>query len=36
MLNGTPLNPQVLVYTATVHFTDGEVIVYKGDFVLMR
>lgn len=36
MLNGKPMNPQVLVYTATVHFTDGEVIVYKGDFVLMR
>ena len=35
-LNGQPLNPQVLVYTATVHFLDGEVIVYKGDFVLMR
>lgn len=36
MLNGKPMNPQVLVYTATVHFTDGEVVVYKGDFVLMR
>lgn len=36
MLNGKTMNPQVLVYTATVHFTDGEVIVYKGDFVLMR
>ncbi|MFK8165512.1 MAG: PKD domain-containing protein [Lewinella sp.] len=36
MLNGAPMNPQVLVYTATVHFSDGEVIVYKGDFVLMR
>ena len=35
-LNGKLLNPQVLVYTATVHFSDGEVIVYKGDFVLMR
>ncbi|MEM9930150.1 MAG: gliding motility-associated C-terminal domain-containing protein, partial [Bacteroidota bacterium] len=35
-LNGQLLNPQVLVYTATVHFSDGEVIVYKGDFVLMR
>ncbi len=36
MLNGKTMNPQVLVYTATVHFSDGEVIVYKGDFVLMR
>jgi len=36
MLNGQMMNPQVLVYTATVHFSDGEVIVYKGDFVLMR
>jgi hypothetical protein len=36
LLNGMPMNSQVLVYTATVHFTDGEVIVYKGDFVLMR
>ncbi|WP_273443998.1 gliding motility-associated C-terminal domain-containing protein [Neolewinella agarilytica] len=36
MLNGRPMNPQVLVYTATVHFSDGEVIVYKGDFVLLR
>lgn len=35
-LNGQTMNPQVLVYTATVHFSDGEVIVYKGDFVLMR
>ncbi|WP_187270833.1 PKD domain-containing protein [Neolewinella aurantiaca] len=35
-LNGKTMNPQVLVYTATVHFSDGEVIVYKGDFVLMR
>ncbi len=35
-LNGRTMNPQVLVYTATVHFSDGEVIVYKGDFVLMR
>ncbi|MEM6769213.1 MAG: gliding motility-associated C-terminal domain-containing protein, partial [Bacteroidota bacterium] len=35
-LNGRPMNPQVLVYTATVHFRDGEVIVYKGDFVLMK
>lgn len=35
-LNGKTMNPQVLVYTATVHFRDGEVIVYKGDFVLMR
>jgi PKD repeat protein len=36
LLNGGPMNPQVLVYTLTVHFSDGEVIVYKGDFVLMR
>ena len=35
-LNGKTMNPQVLVYTATVHFKDGETIVYKGDFVLMR
>lgn len=35
-LNGKTMAPQVLVYTATVHFTDGEVVVYKGDFVLMR
>jgi hypothetical protein len=35
-MNGKTMNPQVLVYTATVHFSDGEVIVYKGDFVLMR
>ena len=35
-LNGKAMNPQVFVYTATVHFSDGEVIVYKGDFVLMR
>lgn len=34
--NGRTMNPQVLVYTATVHFRDGEVIVYKGDFVLMK
>ena len=36
MLNGKAMLPQVFVYTATVHFSDGEVIVYKGDFVLMR
>ncbi|MEM9527548.1 MAG: PKD domain-containing protein, partial [Bacteroidota bacterium] len=35
-LNGKLMNPQVFVYTATVHFTDGEKIIYKGDFVLMR
>lgn len=35
-LKGKEMNPQVLVYTATVHFKDGEKIVYKGDFVLMR
>lgn len=35
-LKGKPLNPQVCVYTATVEFTDGEVVVYKGDFVIMR
>ena len=35
-LNGERLNPQVFVYTATVHFRDGETFVYKGDFVLMR
>jgi|GEM_PF-1519304 len=35
-INGRPINPQVFVYTASVHFSDGEVIVYKGDFLLMR
>ena len=34
--DGQLMNPQVLVYTATVHFVDGETITYKGDFVLMR
>ena len=36
LFNGNTMNPQVLVYTATVHFSDGEVVVYKGDFMLMR
>jgi len=35
-LNGEYLNPQLLVYTATVHFSDGEVIVYRGELILMR
>jgi len=35
-LNGKMINPQVCVYTATVEFSDGEVVVYKGDFVIMR
>lgn len=35
-INGKSMNPQVLVYTATVHFRDGEIIVYKGDFLLMK
>lgn len=35
-LNGKFLNPQVLVYSAKVTFSDGEVIIYKGDFVLVR
>ncbi|WP_197494081.1 gliding motility-associated C-terminal domain-containing protein [Lewinella sp. 4G2] len=34
--NGVYMNPQVLVYTARVNFSDGESVVYKGDFVLMR
>ncbi|MEO0732976.1 MAG: gliding motility-associated C-terminal domain-containing protein, partial [Bacteroidota bacterium] len=36
MLNGEPLNPQVFIYSVRVNFTDGESIVYKGDFMLMR
>lgn len=36
MFKGKMMNPQVCVYTATVEFTDGEVVVYKGDFVIMR
>ncbi|MTB53276.1 PKD domain-containing protein [Lewinella sp. W8] len=35
-LNGQPMNPQVFVYTATVVFEDGQVLTFKGDFVLMR
>jgi hypothetical protein len=35
-LKGRALDPQVLVYTATVHFRDGEVIIYRGDFMLLK
>jgi gliding motility-associated-like protein len=35
-LNGRPMNPAVFVYTATVLFVDGQVIVFKGDVVLIR
>ncbi|MBC6992969.1 gliding motility-associated C-terminal domain-containing protein, partial [Lewinella lacunae] len=33
---GRVMNPQVFVYSATVRFRDGETVVYKGDFVLLR
>jgi gliding motility-associated-like protein len=35
-LNGRPMNPAVFVYTATVLFVDGRVLVFKGDVVLTR
>jgi gliding motility-associated-like protein len=35
-LNGRPMNPGVFVYTATVLFVDGRVLVFKGDVVLIR
>lgn len=35
-LNGRPLNPAVYVYTATVAFTNGRVVTFKGDLVLMK
>ncbi len=34
--DGQVMNPQVFVYSATVRFRDGETVVYKGDFVLLR
>lgn len=35
-LDGRPMNPAVFVYSAAVEFVDGRVVVFKGDFVLLR
>jgi gliding motility-associated-like protein len=35
-LNGQLMNPAVFVYTATVLYVDGQVVVFKGDMVLTR
>ncbi|MFK8104431.1 MAG: gliding motility-associated C-terminal domain-containing protein, partial [Saprospiraceae bacterium] len=35
-LKGRPMNPAVFVYFAEIEFTDGEIILYEGDFSLIR
>jgi gliding motility-associated-like protein len=35
-LDGRPMNPAVFVYSAAVEFVDGRVVVFKGDFVLLK